>query len=122
MVNTLIERWYPDIHIFHLPVGECVVTLEDVVIILDLLTNGLPVTGVTMSSHDILKAECLQQFGVALKKTDCRGSFIKLTWLWNLKDHLDLIDENSIQRYLKCYIILLFGTILFGGKFGAVVQ
>ncbi|QHO41594.1 Serine/threonine protein phosphatase 7 long form isogeny [Arachis hypogaea] len=79
MVSTLIERWHHDIHTFHLPVDECVVTLEDVAIILGLLTNGLPVTGVTMSNHDILDAECFHQFGVALKKADCRGSVIKLT-------------------------------------------
>ncbi|RYQ95759.1 hypothetical protein Ahy_B08g091107 [Arachis hypogaea] len=29
--------------------------------------------------------------------SDCRGSCIKLTWLRDLKEHLQLIDENSIQ-------------------------
>ncbi|RYR20793.1 hypothetical protein Ahy_B03g066036 isoform A [Arachis hypogaea] len=52
-------------------------------------------------------------------KSDCRGSCIKLTWLRDLKENLQLTDENSIQRYVKCHIMLLIGTILFGDKFGA---
>ncbi|RYR79373.1 hypothetical protein Ahy_A01g004193 [Arachis hypogaea] len=47
------------------------------------------------------------------------GSCIKLTWLRNLKENLQLTDENSIQRYVKCHIMLLIGTILFGDKSGA---
>ncbi|QHN82885.1 uncharacterized protein DS421_20g699710 [Arachis hypogaea] len=65
LVNALIERWHPDTHTFHLPIGECVVTLEDVALILGLLMDGLPVTGMTMSSFEALEAECLHQFGVA---------------------------------------------------------
>ncbi|RYQ86262.1 hypothetical protein Ahy_B10g105943 [Arachis hypogaea] len=82
MINALIERWRSETHTFHFPVGECVVTLEDVVVILGLPTNGLPVTGPTMSSFEALEAECL----LAPRKTDCRGSFIKLTWFRGLKD------------------------------------
>ncbi|XP_072071615.1 serine/threonine-protein phosphatase 7 long form homolog [Arachis hypogaea] len=44
MINALIERWRPETHTFHFPVGECAVTLEDVAVILGLPTNGLPVT------------------------------------------------------------------------------
>ncbi|XP_057733911.1 serine/threonine-protein phosphatase 7 long form homolog [Arachis stenosperma] len=65
LVNALIERWHPDTHTFHLSIGECTVTLEDVALILDLPTDGLPVAGMTMSSFEALKAECLHQFGVA---------------------------------------------------------
>ncbi|KAL4321501.1 hypothetical protein AHAS_Ahas14G0116800 [Arachis hypogaea] len=65
---------------FYFPVGECAVTLEDVAIILGLLTNGLPVTGPTLTSYKALEAKCLDQFGVAPRKTNCRRSFIKFTW------------------------------------------
>ncbi|RYR79004.1 hypothetical protein Ahy_A01g003862 [Arachis hypogaea] len=43
---------------------------------------------------------------------------IKFTWLRNLKERLRLIDENSIQVYVKCHVMLLIGTILFGDKSG----
>nr|XP_025674418.1 serine/threonine-protein phosphatase 7 long form homolog [Arachis hypogaea] len=122
LVNALIERWHPETHTFHLPIGECAVTLEDVAMILGLPTDGLPVTGMTMSSYEALEAECLLQFGVAPRMSDCRSSCIKLTWLRDLKENLQLIDDISIQRYVRCHIMLLIGTILFGDKSGAGVH
>ncbi|QHO06781.1 uncharacterized protein DS421_14g457780 [Arachis hypogaea] len=121
MINVLIERWRPETHTFHFPVGECAMTLEDVAIILGLPTNGLPVTGPTMSSFEALETECLHQFRVAPRKTDCRGSFIKLMWFRSLKDRIVLTDDVHIQMYVKCHI-MLFGTILFGDKSGATVH
>ncbi|XP_072078173.1 serine/threonine-protein phosphatase 7 long form homolog [Arachis hypogaea] len=122
MINALIERWRSETHRFHFPVGECAVTLEDVAIILGLPTNDLPVTGPTMSSFEALEAECLHQFGVAPRKTDCRGSFIKLTWFRGLRDCIVLNDVVHIQMYVKCHIMLLFGTVLFGDKSSSVVH
>ncbi|KAL4350252.1 hypothetical protein AHAS_Ahas10G0123400 [Arachis hypogaea] len=122
LVNALIERWHPETHTFHLPIGECAVSLEDVALILGLPTDGLPVTGMTMSSFSALEAECLHQFGVAPSKVECRGCCIKLTWLRDLKENIQLADDLSIQRYVKCHIMLLIGTILFGDKSGAAVH
>ncbi|RYR47453.1 hypothetical protein Ahy_A07g033377 [Arachis hypogaea] len=67
---------------------------------------------------DVESLTATGSFGVAPRKAGCRGSFIKLMWLQNLKDRLVLNDEIGIQRYLKCYIMLLFGTILFGDNIG----
>ncbi|QHN97709.1 Serine/threonine-protein phosphatase 7 long form like [Arachis hypogaea] len=120
MINALIERWRPETHTFHFSVGECAVTLEDVALILGLPTNGLPVTGPTMSSFEALEAECLHQFEIAPRNTDCRGSFIKLKWFRGLKDRIVLNDDVHMQMYVKCHIMLLFGTILFADKSGAV--
>ncbi|QHO36735.1 Serine/threonine protein phosphatase 7 long form isogeny [Arachis hypogaea] len=97
MINAFIERWRPETHTFHFLVGECAVTLEDVAIILGLLTNGLPVTRPTMSSFETLEAECLHQFGVASRKTECRESYIKLTWFRGLRDRIVLNDVVHIQ-------------------------
>ncbi|XP_015971454.1 protein MAIN-LIKE 2-like [Arachis duranensis] len=118
----MIERWRLETHTFYFRVGESVVTLEDVVLILGLPTNDFPVTGPTLSSYEVLEVECLDQFGVALRKADCRGSFIKLTWFQALKDRLVLVDDIQIQRYVKCHIMLLFGTVMFGDKSGARVH
>ncbi|XP_057755075.1 serine/threonine-protein phosphatase 7 long form homolog [Arachis stenosperma] len=122
MINALIERWRPETHTFHFPVGECVVTLEDVTVILGLPTNGLPVTGPTMSSFEALEAECLHQFGIAPSKSDCRGSFIKLTWFRGVRDRIVLNDDVHMQMYVKCHIMLLFGKVLFADKSGAGVH
>ncbi|XP_072078124.1 protein MAIN-LIKE 1-like [Arachis hypogaea] len=98
LVNALVERWHPDTHTFHLPVGECVVTLEDVAIILGLPTEGLLVTGMTMSSFEALEADigqyswgsaCLAHLYRALcraSRFDCKEidgplTFL-LVWAW----------------------------------------
>ncbi|QHO41586.1 uncharacterized protein DS421_5g147020 [Arachis hypogaea] len=96
LVNALVERWHSNTHTFYLSLDECAVTLEDVAMIFGLPTDGLPVTGMTLSSFQTLEAECLHQFGVAPRKSDCRGSGIKLTWLRDLKEQIQLTDENSI--------------------------
>ncbi|QHO58579.1 uncharacterized protein DS421_3g91840 [Arachis hypogaea] len=72
LVNALIERWCPETHTFHFLISECAVTLEDVALILGLPTNGLLVTGPTLSSYEALEGEYLDHFGVAPKKADCR--------------------------------------------------
>ncbi|XP_020967422.1 protein MAIN-LIKE 1-like [Arachis ipaensis] len=101
LVNALIERWHPDTHTFHLLIGECAVTLEDVAIILGLPTDGLLVTGMTMSSFEALEAECLHQFGVAPSKSACRGVHCKYLPL--------LCNFGSIGQYswrLACLVHL----------------
>ncbi|RYQ79584.1 hypothetical protein Ahy_Scaffold5g107812 [Arachis hypogaea] len=55
-------------------------------------------------------------------RSECRGCCIKLTWLRELKENIQLTNELSIQRYVKCHIMLLIGTILFGDKSGAGVH
>ena len=45
LINMLVERWKPETHTFHLPIGECTITLEDVAILLGLRTYGQVVSG-----------------------------------------------------------------------------
>ncbi|MFQ6636096.1 hypothetical protein Gotur_014116 [Gossypium turneri] len=40
LVRALVERWRPEVHTFHLPCGECAITLEDVQLQLGLLVDG----------------------------------------------------------------------------------
>ncbi|RVX02949.1 Serine/threonine-protein phosphatase 7 long form-like [Vitis vinifera] len=45
LITSLVERWRPETHTFHLPVGEMTITLQDVAVILGLRIHGLPITG-----------------------------------------------------------------------------
>ncbi|RYR66060.1 hypothetical protein Ahy_A03g012006 [Arachis hypogaea] len=51
LISTLVERWRPETHMFHLPWSEVTITLQDVVYHLDLRVHGNPV------------GECFGDFG-----------------------------------------------------------
>jgi len=79
LVTALVERWRPEMHIFHLPVGECTITLEDVALQLGIRVDGRPITGATYCDW---KEMCEQYLGVVPPKGEAIvGSAIKLKWL-----------------------------------------
>jgi hypothetical protein len=43
-LTTLVDRWRPETHMFHLPCGETTVTLQGVAMILGLPIDGTPVS------------------------------------------------------------------------------
>ncbi|KAF1893438.1 hypothetical protein Lal_00001913 [Lupinus albus] len=47
MITALVKCWRPETHTFHLPMGECTVTLKDVAYQLGLPIDGNIVTGPT---------------------------------------------------------------------------
>ncbi|CAN1181281.1 Serine/threonine-protein phosphatase 7 long form homolog [Linum perenne] len=80
LITALMERWKPETHTFHMPEGECTVTLQDVNIISGLPINGRAVTGRTSGQwiqmiHDFLGHR------LDVGSTDVKGSQLKLRWL-----------------------------------------
>ncbi|XP_073224747.1 serine/threonine-protein phosphatase 7 long form homolog [Cicer arietinum] len=82
LITALVERWRPETHTFHLPTGECTITLEDVVLLLRLRVGGKAVTGSTMVSWT---DDFLDLLGVMPPESQRKGNFIKLKWAYILE-------------------------------------
>ncbi|XP_012573198.1 serine/threonine-protein phosphatase 7 long form homolog [Cicer arietinum] len=110
----MVERWRPETHTFHLPIGECTITLEDVYYILGLNVSGLPVSG---SNFVQVKQICQDYLGVIPPDGATKGNSIKLKWL---KDTFDDVGENAseLEKQASCraYILRMIGGLLMPDK------
>ncbi|RYR01971.1 hypothetical protein Ahy_B06g080834 [Arachis hypogaea] len=90
--RAFVERWRPETHTFHLPWGECTITVEDVAMQLGLPIDGEPVSGTTKYN-------------------------IRLKWIRSRLQQmpLDAVDDVMIQ-YACCYILYLLDGVLLPDK------
>ncbi|QHO43157.1 uncharacterized protein DS421_5g160430 [Arachis hypogaea] len=93
LVNAFIERWRPEMHTFHMPFGECTITLQDVAYQLGLTVDSLPVSGCLIDFEKLME-EGKPALGV-------------------LPD--DAMEE-TVRIYARAYIMMLLSTQLFGDK------
>ena len=74
-LTYLVERWRLETHMFHVPVGEMTITLQDVAIILGLRIDGPTVTGTCVL--DVAEL-CRDLLGVTPPADALRGSAISM--------------------------------------------
>lgn len=119
LITALVERWRPETHTFHLPVGECTITLQDVSVLLGLRIDGDPVTGSTELEWDKLIEEV---FGIA-PGNGRTGGRLKLSWLTaNFETLSDDASDLELTRYTQSYILQLFAGVLFTDHSGSQIH
>jgi len=117
LITTLVERWRPETHTFHLPWGECTITHKDVALHLGIRVDGRVVTGPSFLHWDALCDELLREILLGNAR---KGVALKLTWLLSIL-HASLTEESTIHQ-LQCrcgvYIMYMIGNALIPDKFG----
>ena len=120
LITCLVERWRPETHTFHVPVGEMTITLQDVAIILGLRIDRPAVTGTCMIDVAELCGELL---GVTPPADALRGLTISMRWLCQqLSTPGPDADEVDLEQSARGFILVLMGSFLFLDKKGVHVH
>ncbi|KAK5803651.1 hypothetical protein PVK06_031299 [Gossypium arboreum] len=88
LISALVERWRPGTHTFHLLCNECIITLKNIALQLDLPVDGAVVMGV--ASVGDWSAICEQLLGKVSNKFS--SSRIEMKWL---EDNFNYIDNSA---------------------------
>ncbi|KAL4347549.1 hypothetical protein GQ457_17G024230 [Hibiscus cannabinus] len=119
LICGLVERWRPETHTFHMPCGECTITLEDVAFQLGVPISGHPIIG---QNKEAVEITCYRHLLKVPDKTDIDGKRVKLTWLKSAFQ----VDGNSTPLEVMCaaraYILRLIGGMLMPDKSSAMVH
>ncbi|QHN83354.1 uncharacterized protein DS421_20g704050 [Arachis hypogaea] len=125
LVSAFVERWRPETHTFHMPFGECTITLQDVAYQLGLPVDGRYVSGCLTDFQIYIQGGrpawvwFQELLGVIPPPSQVQKFAVNYTWFEETFGECpEGADEETVRRFARAYIMMLLGTQLFADKFG----
>ncbi|RYR74911.1 hypothetical protein Ahy_A02g009622 [Arachis hypogaea] len=125
LVSAFIERWHPETHRFYMSFRECTITLQDVVYQLGLPIDGRYVSGCLIDFQTYIQGGqpawvwFQESLGVLPPANQIQKFAVNCSWFQETFGELpEGVDEPTVRRYARAYIMMLLGTQLFADKFG----
>ncbi|VFQ64341.1 unnamed protein product [Cuscuta campestris] len=121
LITTLVERWRPETHAFHLPFGEVGITLQDVEVLLGLPVNGTPVVGSAERTKAYWVQLCEDMMGFRPDLADLTKTQIKMTAITfiGLTEHSVEVD---FMQHTRALMLKIMGGALFASTTGNKVN
>ncbi|RYR32116.1 hypothetical protein Ahy_B01g057106 isoform F [Arachis hypogaea] len=123
LVSAFVERWRPETHTFHMPFGECTITLQDVAYQLGLPVDGRYVSGCLTDFYVYIEGgrPAWQWFhellGMLPPANQIQKFAVNCTWFQETFGECpEGADEETVRRFARAYIMMLLGTQLFADK------
>ncbi|XP_063950114.1 serine/threonine-protein phosphatase 7 long form homolog [Daucus carota subsp. sativus] len=125
LIRALVERWRPETHSFHLPIGECTITLQDVGVLIGLPIDGHPVMCPSSPPPGQTWMSTIGQiFGQVPPPNVFNNARIRLTWFEGLTPPVlrDDAGVEEVRLLARCYLIQLLGGSMFTDNSGGAIH
>jgi len=118
LISPFVEGWHKETSSFHLPVGEAIITLDDVAFLLHLRIINSFHSFKTLHVDEVvlMLVELLEVNGdeARAEAVQCYGTYVRLSWL--RKIYHNKCEARHWTVAARVYLLLLLGCTFFANK------